>query len=281
LKEAKMKKSLFTLGFIPVFITLTNTQVFAVNNTTVAKTKAAQSSATSVGVKNYDVILDVPNVSVESIKLEVDKLRALLSLDARVANLVQLTAGADVSIDKVSLEIKGVKAEAHLRVSLDNVAAIVNRTLDTLDRNPKLLESVGKTLETVGQATGRTLDNVTRPGGVLDNTLNNVTRPGGVLDKTLDNVTRPGGILTQTVNTLGQTLNRTVDMTGNILESTLDKAGNILNSKTVGNILDLQVLKEVKNASGQIVRQVRDQTGKIIEYTLDSTGKVINTQVLK
>jgi hypothetical protein len=194
-------------------------------------------------------------------------LRALLSLDARVANLVQLTAGADVSIDKVSLEIKGVKAEAHLRVSLDNVARIVTRTLDTLDRNPKLLESVGKTLETVGNAAG--------------NTLNNVTRPGGVLDKTLDNVTRPGGLLNQTVNTLGQTLDRTVDMTGNILESTLDKTGNILNSKTVGNILDLPVIRETKNTAGQLVRQVRDKTtGKIIEYTIDSAGKVINSQVL-
>src|ERR1051325_6185276 len=40
-----------------------------------------------------DVLLDVPNVSVEAINLEVDNLRAHLALDARLANLLQLTAG--------------------------------------------------------------------------------------------------------------------------------------------------------------------------------------------
>jgi hypothetical protein len=261
-----MNKKLFSLGLIPLFLLVTGTQAYAENNTAAASSKSPVK--TTPGVKNYDVILDVPNLSVESIKLSVEKLRALLSLDARVANLVQLTAGADVSIDKVSLEIKGVKAEAHLRVSLDNVAAIVTRTLDTLDRNPKLLESLGNTVENLGTAAGKTLDNVTRPGGVLD--------------KTLDNVTRPGGLLNQTVNTLGQTLDRTVDTAGNIVESTLDKTGQILNNKSIGNILDLPVIRETKNTAGQIVRQVRDKTtGKIIEYTLDSAGKIINTQVLK
>lgn len=213
--------------------------------------------------KTYDVILDVPNLAVELLKIEVQKLRAKLSLNARVASLVQLTAGADVEIETVKIEIKGVKAEAHLRVSLDNVTRIVTRTLDTLDRNPKLLESVGNTLENLGESAGNTLENVTRPGGVLDN------------------ITRPGGLLTQTVNTLGQTLNRTIDTTGNILETTLDKTGKVLNSKTVGNVLDLQVITETRNSAGQITRRVRDKSGAIIEYVLDNAGKVLNSKVLE
>src|SRR2546423_2815326 len=79
-----------------------------------------------------DVLLDVPNVSVEAINLEVDNLRAHLSLDARLANLLQLTVGVDVSIDKVKLDIKGVRAEALLKLRLDNVATILDRTLTTI-----------------------------------------------------------------------------------------------------------------------------------------------------
>ena len=56
------------------------------------------------------MLLDVPNLSVDEITLEVDNLRAKVSLDARLANLLQLTAGADASIDKVKLTIKGDEA---------------------------------------------------------------------------------------------------------------------------------------------------------------------------
>ncbi|HEY0101806.1 MAG TPA: hypothetical protein VGB76_22965, partial [Pyrinomonadaceae bacterium] len=68
-----------------------------------------------------DVLLDVPNLSVEEITLEVENLRAKVSLDARLANLLQLSAGADAGIDKVKLTIKGVRAELLLKVRLDNV----------------------------------------------------------------------------------------------------------------------------------------------------------------
>src|SRR5687768_9399138 len=58
-----------------------------------------------------DVLLDVPNLSVDEITLEVENLKAKVSLDARLANILALSAGADVSIDKVKLQIKGVRAE--------------------------------------------------------------------------------------------------------------------------------------------------------------------------
>lgn len=251
-----MRKSIYLSVLASAILFSINNPALAENNTNnkvqVQQNNQTPSNKTASG-KDYDVILDVPNLSVEEIKLDVQNLKAHLSLDARVANLVQLTAGADVNIDKVALTIKGVKAQAHLRVSLDNVAKIVNKTLDTLDKHPEILESLGRTVEKVGE--------------------------GAV--KTLDNVTRPGGLLTQTVNTLGQTLQKTVDVTGNIVESTLDKTGKILNSKTVGNILDLPVVQETKNSLGQVVKKVRDKsTGALIEYTLDSTGKIINSQVL-
>ena len=108
-----------------------------------------------------DVLFDVPNLSVDEITLEVENLRAKVSLDARLANLLQLTTGADVGIDKVKLTIKGVRAEVLLKVRLDNVARIIDRTLTTIDRNPeilmKLLDSVDKTVGTVGNVANTAL----------------------------------------------------------------------------------------------------------------------------
>src|SRR5688500_3876135 len=57
-----------------------------------------------------DVLLDVPNLSVEEITLEVNNLQANIALDARLANLLKLSAGADIRIDNVKLSIKGVRA---------------------------------------------------------------------------------------------------------------------------------------------------------------------------
>src|SRR5687767_10847158 len=60
------------------------------------------------GTPHYDVVLEVPELSVDSIGLEVDNLRAHLALDAEVASLVMLNAGVDVFIERVSLRIEGV-----------------------------------------------------------------------------------------------------------------------------------------------------------------------------
>ncbi|MEJ8837431.1 hypothetical protein [Ramlibacter sp. AN1133] len=199
-----------------------------------------------------DVLLDIPNLSVDEIKLDVQNLQAHVSLDARVANLVKITAGVDASIDKVNLDIKGVKASVLLIVRLENVREIVTKTLDTLDKNPQLVERL---LQTV------------------DNTVGTV---GGVANTAL----QPGGVISQTVNTLGQTVTRTVDTAGNLLERTVDQAGNVLSSRTVGRALDLPVLRETTNTAGQVVRQVRDASGTVLELTLDRAGQVVSSRVL-
>jgi hypothetical protein len=204
------------------------------------------------GPDQPDVLLDIPNLSVDEIKLDVQNLQAHVSLDARVANLVKITAGVDASIEKVNLDIKGVKASALLIVRLENVREIITHTLDTLDKNPQLVDRL---LQTV------------------DNTVGTV---GSVANTAL----QPGGVLSQTVNTLGQTVTRTVDTAGNLLERTVDTTGRVLNTGTVGRALDLPVLRETTNAAGQVVRQVRDTSGGVIELTLDRAGQVVNSRVL-
>lgn len=96
---------------------------------------------------NRDVILEIPELSVDSIGLTVKDVRAHVALDANAMNLVQLTAGVDVGIKQVQLGIVGVFAEAYLYVDLDNVARIVDRVVQTLDRNPAILTQVLKTVD--------------------------------------------------------------------------------------------------------------------------------------
>jgi e3 binding domain len=104
-----------------------------------------------------DVLLDVPVVKVDSIHLELDNLDARVALRAQVLNLVKLNAGVDVHLGKLRVDIKGVEAQALLKVRLDRVAAIVDRTLTTVDRNPELVKSLGRTVEDVGRGTGHAL----------------------------------------------------------------------------------------------------------------------------
>jgi hypothetical protein len=104
-----------------------------------------------------DVLLDVPVVKVDEISLEVENLRAQVSVMAEVRGLVELSVGVEAQLGKVELKIEGVEAQALVKARLNNVSAILDRVLLSLDRNPELLESVGEALERVGGGTGKLL----------------------------------------------------------------------------------------------------------------------------
>ena len=89
-----------------------------------------------------DVLLDVPQLHVDEINLEVDDLRARVLLQAEVLDMLKLNVGADVALGRVQLDIKGVDAQALLKVRLDNVAQVIGRVLTTIDRNPQILEQI-------------------------------------------------------------------------------------------------------------------------------------------
>lgn len=185
-----------------------------------------------------DVLLDIPNLSVEELTIEVDNLQANVALDARLANLLKLTAGADVSIDNVKIQLKGVQAQATLIVRLDNVRAIIERTLQTLDNNPQLvtqlLSTVDNTVNTVGGVANNALPVV---GGVANNAVNTV---GGVANEALRNgqvldLARAGlSQVSQTVNNSGQTVRRVQDTSGRLLEVVTDSANRIVSSRPLG-----------------------------------------------
>ena len=121
-------------------------------------------TATNSGyTPNRDVILEVPELSVDSIGLTVQDVRAHVSLDANAMNFVQITAGVDVGIKKVQLSISGVLAEAYLYVDLDNVARVVDRVVLTLDRNPKILTQVLQAVDTTVNAATAPLTKTSTP----------------------------------------------------------------------------------------------------------------------
>lgn len=224
--------------------------------------------------REYDVIVDVPNLCVQRIRLNVQNLDARLALNASVANLVRVRAGADVHIGEVDLGIEGVRAQVLLLVDLDNVVYIVDRALTFVDENPQILSQLTGTAQNALGTVGGVVNQALRPGGVADQAV-------GAAGQTLNNVTAPGGLLSQTVNTLGQTVQRTIGTGGNIVEQTLNSAGQVVNTRTVGRLLDQPMVRETTNTAGQTVRQVRDQSGAIVELILDNAGRVTGSRVLQ
>ncbi|MET7326156.1 hypothetical protein ABZW13_37180, partial [Streptomyces sp. NPDC005549] len=111
-----------------------------------------------------DVFLDVPQLKVDELDLDVENLRARVSLQAEVLDLLKLNVGADVALGQVHLGISGVEAQAQLKVRLDNVALIINRVLTTLDRNPQILEDlargIGNAVQDVGEGTGSAVEDI-------------------------------------------------------------------------------------------------------------------------
>jgi hypothetical protein len=105
-----------------------------------------------------DVLLDVPELKVDYIHFELDDLDAHVALKARVLNLIKLNVGIDAHVSRVKLDIKGVHAEVVLKARLDHVSAIVDRLMTMLDRNPELLEGLGKAVSEVGEGAGQAVD---------------------------------------------------------------------------------------------------------------------------
>ena len=198
----------------------------------------------------YDVVLDIPNLCVNRIFLKVDSVTAKLNLDARVSNLVRVTAGVDVLIGTVDLTIQGVRAQALLLVDLDDVVYIVDQTLTFIDNHPEVVQQLGSTLQ------------------------NTVGAVGGLVNRLL---------LGTVTNSLGQAVQRLIDQsTGSIIEKAVTGAGQQAAEKVVGNITQLPVISQVTDAAGNLVKRARDAaTNAIVQYTLSKAGKLLTSSIIQ
>jgi e3 binding domain len=105
-----------------------------------------------------DVLLDVPELKVDLIHFELDDLDAHVAVKAQVLNLVKLTVGVDVHLSRVKLDIKGVEAELVMKAHLEHVAALVDRLMTSLDRNPELVDGLSRAVSEIGQGAGEAVD---------------------------------------------------------------------------------------------------------------------------
>lgn len=102
-----------------------------------------------LGGDDADVVLDVPVLKIDEIDLEVEDLRLHVSLRAELADLVKINAGIDAYLDKVKLSVKGVEAQAVLRIGLQRVLDTLDRALEAINKNPQIL---GGTVRDASQA---------------------------------------------------------------------------------------------------------------------------------
>jgi pyruvate/2-oxoglutarate dehydrogenase complex dihydrolipoamide acyltransferase (E2) component len=86
-----------------------------------------------------DLDLDVPVLQIEELELEVEDLQLQVSLQTQLADFVNISAGLNAHVGKLKLAIKGVEAQARLKVRLEGTLETLRRALETIDRNPRVL----------------------------------------------------------------------------------------------------------------------------------------------
>lgn len=91
-----------------------------------------------LGNDEWDVMLSLPNVGIDYIKVEVDNIDAQVELHAKVADLLELHVGAHVHIDKVEVDIENVRIQGMLKVRLDKVQEMVASVAEAISQNPGL-----------------------------------------------------------------------------------------------------------------------------------------------
>lgn len=201
-----------------------------------------------------DVFLHVPDVHVGEIYLDVEDLDAHLSLQARLANLVELVAGVHVHIGKVELDIKDVGAEAMLKVRLENLYEILNRALTTVDRNPEVLQGVLSAAETAVGNVGETARQAVKPGGAVSELADDVGEAG-------KQALGPGGAVSESAGAVGRAAEGVSDtVSGAVADAgrTVGDAG-----RTVGDA------GRAVGDAGQGVREAAQRAGDVADEAGD------------
>ncbi|WFE45837.1 hypothetical protein [Verrucosispora sp. WMMD1129] len=126
-----------------------------------------------------DVVLQIPQVKVEQLYVEVDNLDASVSLRARLGSLLQLDVGVQAHLGTVKIDIKGVEAQAMLEVRLEELRGILDSALRTIERNPQIVESLVKTVDTAVNQVGQAAQQALGPQGPLARTLQQTTQQVG------------------------------------------------------------------------------------------------------
>jgi hypothetical protein len=194
-----------------------------------------------------DVYLNVPELHVGRIELVVEKLQADINLNAKVAGLVTVNAGVQVSVEKINITIADVDVKLELIVRLGHLVDIVERVFESLDLNPLLI-------------------------GLISNVTNLVGDVIGAVDGLLGSITQGG-----------KTLNFLVDNLGNIVQEVAGGATGAV-SQIVGNFQQnmTQVGGEKQVGQGNIQKTFSyAPLNALVDIVFNSAGQVVQAVVQK
>lgn len=203
-----------------------------------------------------DVVLDVPVLNIDELDLEVENLRAHVSLRAELADLVKINVGIDVYLDKVKLEIKGVEAQALLKIRLESVLKTLDRALDAVDRNPQILGEYARSTDQSARDTNQAARDA-------DQGARQPARLAEAAPGRIDAVTEGDG------GRLGAS--------GDVTDTTVFRESNgVEDEEAKSNLADLQIEEEYVDERGRIVGRARDESGNVVEEVLDEEGGVLD-----
>jgi len=210
-----------------------------------------------------DVFLDVPELKVDEISLKVEGLRAKVSLQAEVLQLLKLNVGVDACLDCVDLTIRGVGAQAQLQVRLDNVVKAIERVLETIDNHPDILTNV---TSGAGQA-------VADVGGGAKEAVPEVGKGAGEATSQVG-----GGAGEATKQVGGGAGEATKEVGGGAGEATKDVGGAAGEAaKGIGGSVPGQAARHVASEAGKKAKDLatRELVSTLGNRTADAAEKVI------
>ena len=177
-----------------------------------------------------DVVLDIPNLSVESITLEVENLEVDIALDARLANLLKLTAGANAQHRQGQARYQGRAGPGDpdrpaRQCPRDHRAHAADARQQSATRHPIALDR-----RQYGEHGRRRRQQGPVVGGVANNASTRSDRSPTRLrnGQLLDLVAAGLSQVSQTVNGVGQTVRQVRDKRGQLLEVVTDSANRIV-----------------------------------------------------
>jgi len=202
-----------------------------------------------------DVVLDVPVLNIDELDLEVENLRAHVSLRAELADLVKINVGIDVYLDKVKLGIKGVEAQALLKIRLESVLKTLDRALDAVDRNPQILGEYARSTDQSARDTNQAARDA-------DQGARQPARLAEAAPGRIDAVTEGDG------GRLGAS--------GDVTDTVFRESNGVEGEEAKSNLADLQIEEEYVDERGRIVGRARDESGNVVEEVLDEEGGVLD-----
>src|ERR671921_2041966 len=220
-----------------------------------------------------DVLIDAPVVKLEGLDFELNDLRAKVALFAKVLDLVELTVGIDAYLGRVKLTIDSIEVQALLKVRLDNVRAILDRVLTTVDRNPQIVQElvrgVSSAVEDVGESAGHLVgeganEAVSAIGSGAGSAVEDVGEGAG---KAVEDVGEGAG---SAVEDVGSGAGQAVESTGEAVENVGEGASSAV--EDVGSGAG-EAVGEVGQGVGQTAERVGQGAGEAVQEAGQGVGQ--------